>query len=80
MVGVLEKSGFQHRESEILRAVEILRGTTYDFRVEATIDVVALYGEASLVAALERLGAEIEPGRRCQISPPLADSASSPDL
>lgn len=43
------------------RAVEILRGTTYDFRVEATIDVASLFGPDVLVAALERLDAEIEP-------------------
>jgi hypothetical protein len=51
-------------ESEILSAVEILRGTTYDFRVEATIDVVNLFGPEVLVAALERLDAEIKPGPR----------------
>ena len=47
-----------------LRAVEILRGTTYDFRVEATVDVVNLFGPHVLVAALERLDAEIEPRER----------------
>ena len=52
-------------EAEILRAVEILRGTTYDFRLEATTDVVALFGTDILIDALERLDNEIElrPGR-----------------
>src|SRR5947209_2118735 len=49
-------------EEQVVRAVEILRGTTFDFRVEATADVVALYGLDVLVAALERLDAGIEPG------------------
>jgi hypothetical protein len=51
-------------EVEILRAVEILRGTAYDFRLEATTDVVALFGTDVLVAALERLDNEIEPRPR----------------
>lgn len=51
-------------EAEILRAVEILRGTTYDFRLEATADVAALFGTDVLVAALERLDDEIEPRTR----------------
>lgn len=48
-------------ETKIARAVEILRGTTYDYRVEATIDVVNLYGADVLVAALEQLDKEIRP-------------------
>ena len=52
------------RENEILSAVEMLRGTTYDFRIEATIDVASLYGADILVAALERLDEKIEPGQR----------------
>jgi hypothetical protein len=48
-------------EAKIARAVELLRGTTYDYRVEATIDVVNLYGPDVLVAALEQLDAEITP-------------------
>ena len=48
-------------ETQIARAVEILRGTTYDYRVEATVDVVNLYGGEVLVAALEQLDREITP-------------------
>jgi hypothetical protein len=48
-------------ETKIARAVAILRGTTYDYRVEATIDVANLYGPDVLVAALEQLDAEIRP-------------------
>jgi hypothetical protein len=50
--------------AEVLRAVEILRGTTYDFRIEATTDVAALFGTDVLIAALERLDNEIEPRPR----------------
>lgn len=52
------------RETRILRAVDILRGTSYDYRVEATIEVAALFGQDVLVAALESLDAEIEPHPR----------------
>jgi hypothetical protein len=51
-------------EAVTLQAVEILRGTNYDFRIEATVDVVNLFGPHVLVGALERLDAEIEPRER----------------
>ena len=51
-------------KTKVARAVEILHGTTYDYRVEATIDVVNMYGPDVLIAALERLDAEIKPKLR----------------
>ena len=48
------------QEARILRAVEILRGTKYDFRVEATIDVAKFFGTEVLVEALARLDGEIK--------------------